>query len=100
MDFESEYLVSMVCRDSRDRVILDVLRAAGPAGLPPKQIHAKVHRYGLKYHRITRRIKRMNKRMQNEIGERLADKVGRTWVLSSFMLRNYGAKTCEVENEM
>jgi hypothetical protein len=57
-------------------VILDVLRAAGSDGLSPKEIHGKVRRYGLKYHHITRRIKRMNKRMQNEIGERVADKVG------------------------
>ena len=99
MDFEFEYLVNMVCRDSRDRVILDVLRAAGPAGLSPKKIHAKVHRYGLRYHHITRRIKRMNKRMAAEIGERVADKVGRNWALSSFMLRNYGAKTNEIETE-
>ena len=90
----------MVCRDSRDRVILNVLRAAGPAGLSPKQIHAKVHRYGLKYHHITRRIRRMNKRVAAEIGERVADKVGRSWALSGFMLRNYSAKTGEVENKM
>jgi len=63
MDFDSEYLVNMVCRDSRDEVILDVLRTAGSDGLSPKEIHAKVRRYGLKYHHITRRIKRMNKRM-------------------------------------
>jgi len=100
MDFDSEYLVNMVCRDSRDRAILDVLRAAGSAGLSPKQIHAKVRRYGLKYHHVTRRIKRMNKRMQNEIGEPLADKVGRNWALSHFMLRNWTAKMNEVETEM
>ena len=64
MDFDSEYLLKMVCRDSRDEVILDVLRAAGPCGLSPKTIHAKVRSYGLKYHHITRRIKRMNRRMQ------------------------------------
>ena len=98
MDFDSEYLVNMVCRDSRDRVILDVLRAAGPAGLPPKQIHAKVHRYGLKYHHVSRRIRRMNKRMAAEIGERVADKVGRNWALSDFMLHNWNAKTNEIDN--
>ena len=81
MDFDSEYLVSMVCRDSRDREILDVLRAAGPAGLSPKQIHTKVRRYGLKYHHITRRINRVNKRVAAEIGEHVADKVGRNWAL-------------------
>ena len=63
MDFKSDYLINMVCRDSRDEVILDVLRTAGSDGLSPKEIHAKVRRYGLKYHHITRRIKRMNKRM-------------------------------------
>ena len=90
----------MVCRDSRDRVILDVLRAVGPAGLSPKQIHAKVHRHGLTYHHVSRRIRRMNKRMAAEIGECVADKVGRNWALSGFMLRNWGAKTDEVENKI
>ena len=42
----------------------------------------------------------MNKHVAAEIGERVADKVGRNWALSSFMLRNYGAKTSEVENKM
>jgi len=100
MDFDSEYLVNMVCRDSRDEILLDVLRAAGPNGLSPKEIHFKVRRYGLKYHHITRRIKRMNKRMQTEIGEQVADKVGRNWALSSFILRNWSAKPSEIETEM
>ena len=100
MDFDSAYLIRMVCCDSRDEAILDVLRAAGPDGLSPQKIHFKVRRYGLKYHHITRRIKRMNKRMQNEIGERVADKVGRNWALSDFMLRNYSAKTNEAQIDM
>jgi hypothetical protein len=100
MDFDSEYLVKMVCRDSRDEMILDVLHECGPVGLSPKEIHFKVRRYGLKYHHITRRIKRMNKRMLNEIGERVADKVGRNWSLSDFMLHNWSVKTSEIETEM
>jgi len=97
MDFDSEYLVSMVCHDSRDEVILDVLRAARPDGLSPKMIHAKVRRYGLKYYHISRRIKCMNKRMQNQIGERVADKVGRNWASSHFMVHNWTAKKNEIE---
>jgi len=100
MDFESEYLGKMVCSDSRDERILEVLLAAVPAGLSPQKIHFKVRRYGLKYHHISRRIRRMNKRMQNEIGERVADKVGRNWALSDFMLHNWSAKTSEIENEI
>ena len=99
MDYEGEYLLKMICRDSRDEVILDVLHECGPAGLSPKEIFLKVRRYGLKYHHVSRRIKRMNKRMLNEIGERVADKVGRNWALSDFMLHNWSAKTSEIETE-
>jgi hypothetical protein len=99
MDVDSQYLVDIACSDSRDQAILDVLRAAGSEGLSPKEIHARVRRYGLKYHHITRRIKRMNKRMQNEIGERVADKVGRNWALSDFMFHNWNAKTEEIETD-
>jgi len=99
MDYPGEYLVKMICRDRRDEMILDVLHECGPAGLSPKEIFLKVQRYGLKYHHITRRIKRMNRRMQNEIGERVADKVGRNWALSDFMFRNWSVKRKEIETE-
>ena len=42
----------------------------------------------------------MNRRMQSEIGERVADKVGRNWALSDFMLRNWSAKINEIETEI
>jgi len=42
----------------------------------------------------------MNKRMQNEIVEQVADKVGRNWTLSDFMLHNWSAKTNEIETEI
>ena len=99
MDYKSDYLIKMVCYDSRDEIILDLLHESGPAGLSPKEIFFKMRRYGLKYHHITRRIKRMNKRMQNKIGERVADKVGRNWALSYFMLHNWNTKTSEIETE-
>jgi hypothetical protein len=99
MDFNSEYLLKMVCRDTRDEMILDVLHECGPAGLSPKEIFLKVRRYGLKYHHISRRIRRVNKRMQSEIGERVADKVGRNWALSDFMFHNWNAKMSEIETE-
>jgi len=41
----------------------------------------------------------MNKRMLNEIGERMADKVGRNWALSDFMLHNWSVKKEEIETE-
>ena len=62
-------MIDLVCLDSRDEAILDILRGAGPDGLMSGEIYAKVRRYGLKYHHVTRRVNRMNKRMQLEIGK-------------------------------
>ena len=53
--------------------------------------------YNLKYHHITRRIKRTNKRMQNEIGERMAHRVGRNWALSDFIFHNWSVRMDELE---
>jgi len=75
-------------------------RAAGPTEWSPKDIFLKVRRCGLKYHHVSRRIRRMNRRMQSEIGERIADEAGRNWALSDFMLHNLGAKTSEIETEI
>ena len=96
-DYGPTYLFDLVCQDSRDEAILDMLREAGPTGLLPRDIHAKVAKFGLQYHHITRRINRMNKRMKDEMEERVADKVGAKWALSDFMRRNWGAKKDEIE---
>jgi len=37
--------------------------------------------------------------MRNEIGERVADKVGRNWALIDFMFSNLNAKIREVEKD-
>lgn len=37
MDFDSQYLIDMVCGDSRDEAVLDVLRAAGSNGCLQKR---------------------------------------------------------------
>ena len=37
--------------------------------------------------------------MRNEIGERVADKVGRNWALSEFMLINWNIKVDDIETE-
>jgi hypothetical protein len=99
-DYGSAYLFDLVCRDSRDEAILDVLQEAGPNGLLPRDIYAKVAKFGLQYHHITRRVNRMNRRLKDEMEERVADKVGAKWALSDFMSRNWGAKKDEVEEEV
>ena len=65
-----------------------------------KDVAAKLETYKIMRHHVSCRFKHMNKRVQNEIGERVADKVGRNWALSRFMVRNWSAKMNEVETEM
>jgi hypothetical protein len=99
MEFNSQYLLDTACVDTRDQAILDLLHEVGPYGLSPNEIHSRLSRHGLKYHHITRRIIRMNKRLQNRIGQRAADKVGRNWALSDFLVRNWNVKKAEVDSE-
>jgi hypothetical protein len=61
MEFDSQFLEETVCQDSRDEAILQVLRQSYPEGKLPKDIWHDVHRHGLQYHHVTRRIKRMKK---------------------------------------
>jgi hypothetical protein len=96
-DYGPDYLFDLLCKDSRDEAILYVLREAGPNGLLPKDIYAKVARFGLQYHHVTRRINNMNRRLKDEMEERVTDKVGAKWALSDFMVRNWASQKDEIE---
>jgi len=93
MEYDREYLIDLVCLDSRGEAILDILRGAGPDGLMSGEIYAKVRGYGSRYHHVTCRIQRMNMRMQQEIGQRVADEVGRNWGLKLSQKQN--SRNCE-----
>jgi hypothetical protein len=106
MQYGSQFLEDVVTkdddghRDDLDLAILDVLRQAPASGILPKDIYAKVGRYGLAYHHITRRIKRMNKRLRKKTSQNAAVKVGNRWSLSPFMRQNWGAKLEELDEEI
>lgn len=87
----------MACENEVDRAILDALRAAGSAGILPKDILPQVEHHGLKYWQVTRRIKRINRRLERKIGKRAAEKRGLKWALTSFMNKAWDATRREVE---
>jgi hypothetical protein len=62
--------------------ILEVLRQSPATSILPKDIRSAVRHHGLAYHHITRRIKRMNKRLQLLISGNADVKVGNRWSLS------------------
>jgi hypothetical protein len=97
MEYDSQFLEETACLDGRDEAILQVLRQSYPEGKLPKDIYLDVRRHGLQYHHVTRRIKRMNRRLQQMIGENAAEKVGARWSLSRFMIANWGNKINEIE---
>ncbi len=56
----------------------------------PREIAAKLERFKITRHQISRRILRMNKRLEKEFGERIAEKRGWHWALTSFSMEFWG----------
>lgn len=89
--FDKDFIISIACEDEVDRAILDALRAAGSAGILPKDILPQVEHYGLKYWHVTRLIKRINRRLERKIGKHAAEKRGLKWALTNFMNKAWEA---------
>ena len=72
MDFDANYLVGLVCVDSRDLLIMQALREIYPRGLGPIKMQKLLgRRTGLKEFNFRRRIQRMNKILDRDMGERV-----------------------------
>jgi hypothetical protein len=69
--------VSMVsCQDKIDKAILIALREAGATGRQSGELAVLLD---IDHRAVSRRINRMNKRMQQEIGENVITKRGHKW---------------------
>ena len=80
----------MACEDEVDREILRLLFEAGSPGLLPKDLAAKLARFKVQRFQISRRILRMNKRLQIEFGAEVAEQRGWHWALTSFAFETWG----------
>ena len=94
--FDEEYLVAVVCSDEVDRAILETLNNASSAGLLPRDVALKLEEYRLKPWNVTQRIRRMNKRLDAQIGKAVAEKRGLCWALTSFAENAWGATKEEI----
>jgi hypothetical protein len=70
----------------------EAARKRARGGLLPSAIASELARYNLKRWDVTRRIQRMNKRLMEEIGQKVAEKRGHQWAPTSFILET-GLKT-------
>lgn len=88
--FDKPLIERVACQDEVDCAILQLLFEAGNPGVLPKDLAAKLERFDVTRHHISRRILRMNKRLRKEVGERVAEKRGWHWALTSFAYRIWG----------
>ena len=75
-NFEQSLIERVVCEDEVDREILRLLFEAGSSGLLPKDLAAKLERFKVQRFQVSRRILRMNKKLENEFGEHTAEQRG------------------------
>jgi hypothetical protein len=95
--FEKPMIQKLACIDEVDMELLELLYEAGNAGMLPKDLAAHLGRFRVKRHQVSRRVLRMNKRLERELGERVAEKRGWHWALTGFAFEAWGES--EEENE-
>jgi hypothetical protein len=88
--FERPMIQEIACADEVDVLILDYLYEAGNAGMLPKDLAVKLAEFRIRRHQVSRRIVRMNKRLEKEIGEKLVEKRGWHWALTCFAFQSWG----------
>jgi len=89
-NFEQSLIERTACADDVDREILQLLFEAGNSGLLPKDLQTCLERFKVTRHQISRRILRMNKHIQKDFGEQMAEKRGWHWALTSFARESWG----------
>jgi hypothetical protein len=82
--FEKPFIEKISCVDQVDVDILQLLYEAGSGGILPKDVASKLAEYKITRHHVSRRLLRMNKRLEKELGQGVAEKRGHHWALTSF----------------
>jgi hypothetical protein len=95
--FEKPMIQEIACVDEVDVLILEYLYEAGNAGMLPKNLAAKLGEFRIRRHQVSRRIVRMNKRLEKEIGEQLVEKRGWHWALTCFAFQSWGDSEIDLQ---
>jgi hypothetical protein len=89
--FDRPLVERVACGDEVDQEILHLLFEAGGPGSLPKDLAKQLVRFGVERFQVSRRIVRMNRRLENVLGERVAERRGWRWALTSFVTEAWGA---------
>jgi hypothetical protein len=81
-----DYVSMVACQDEIDVAILTALREAGATGRQTGELAAQLN---IDHRDVSRRIHRMNRRMKQEIGEKIIQKYGHRWKLIPRLRRDF-----------
>jgi hypothetical protein len=88
--FSVPLIQRFACVDQVDLEILHAVYETGQQGILPKDVAARLPEYNLKHYHVTRRVQRMNKRLEHETAELLFEKRGWKWALTRFAFDVWG----------
>ncbi len=97
LHFEKSLIEEAACEDEADREILQLLFEAGPVGLLPKDLAARLFTVKVRRFQVSRRIVRMNKRLMKELGEVVVERRGWRWAMTSFAMGAYGSNAEDLQ---
>ena len=83
-----DYVSMVACQDEIDVALLNALHEAGAVGRQSGELAAQLD---IDHRDVPRRIHRMNKRMEQEIGEKIIEKHGHKWKLIPRLRRDFAA---------
>ena len=81
--FDKDFIRDVACKDEVDKSILTVLRNSPSSGLLPRDIANSIG--GVTPWQVTLRIRNMNRKLDTQIGQRVAEKQGLCWACTSFI---------------
>ena len=81
--FDKDFIRDTACSDEIDQEILNLLRYAPASGILPRDVAREVQ-CDLTPWKVTLRIRRMNKKLHRQFGQKVAEKRGLHWALTSF----------------
>ncbi len=99
-NFERSLIERVACGDTVDREILQLLYEAGSPGLLPRELAVRLVSFNVTRHQVSRRVLRMNRRLEKEFGEHVAEKRGHRWALTGFAFESWGRSVGEVPAEV
>lgn len=97
MRFEPNFITETVCGDEIDARLILYLIEAGEGGISNTETAQKLAGWGLTKWMVTRRIRRMNRKLTEALGEKVAEKRGRRWCASRFIFDVWGHPEEEFE---